>query len=43
MEVHESEFHLSGIVIPQLITNPFGDDEETDVILQEKLIQINTI
>ncbi|KAF2897702.1 hypothetical protein ILUMI_08477 [Ignelater luminosus] len=30
------------LVIPQWITNPYGDIEETDVILQEELIGIST-
>ncbi|GFW65453.1 SCAN domain-containing protein 3 [Trichonephila clavipes] len=30
------------MVIPQWIINPYGDIEETDVVLQEELIGINT-
>ncbi|CAL1530258.1 unnamed protein product, partial [Lymnaea stagnalis] len=30
------------MVIPQLIINPYGDIEETDVILQAELIGIST-
>ncbi|KAJ8933747.1 hypothetical protein NQ318_015596 [Aromia moschata] len=30
------------MVIPQWIINPYGDVEETDVILLEELIGINT-
>ena len=33
---------ILSMVIPQWVINPYGDIEETDVILQEELIRIST-